>query len=177
MKESVCIFDFYPENKELLALLNVLKGEHKLLFALTDYWIENVEGYLKHTIDNQLVAITEPDESYNLIYAKNTFKWFSTSSDEDVLACLETNRYFYMGAIVDEDHLLAEPVFTFEFCENLTVGEECESALFMGCPSGAELKMILDKIGVYKMLKDDEGHSFWLPVASEFWNEDMKLDL
>lgn len=170
MTQGEYIFDFYIETETVVNLLNRLKGKDRLLFALTDDVRENLEAELGYTVDASIVASSTIEETKELMHINNTFKWFESKSDRESKACIDMNRFFYMGCVLEEGKELRDARAVFSFWENLLVQEQDESTLFIGAREQATIYDFMRSLDGYQMIDFGElGNPVWLPKGSEYF--------
>lgn len=170
MTQGEHIFDFYIESEAVVNLLNRLKGTDRLLFAMTDDVREDLEEELGYTVDASIVASSTLEETKELMHINNTFKWFESKNDRESKACIDTNRFFYMGCVLEEGKELRDARAVFSFWENLLVQDHDESTLFIGARKQATIYDFMRSLDGYQMIDfgEPEG-TVWLPKGSEYF--------
>lgn len=169
MYTGTFIFDFNMETQAVIDLLTQLKGQNRLFFALTEYERGDLEYALGYTIGNKIVADTKEEESYELLRTRAALQWFEPKTELEMIQCIESNGLFYAGCVVKEGYPLNEALFTFEFLENLTVGSDIESALFIGSEESKTVKtFMLGLEGFVSVLPPESDDRIWLPEGSAY---------
>jgi hypothetical protein len=168
MYQGEVIFDFYPETVEADKLLNQLKGNDKLLFAIRKYEKEDIEGALRYTIDDAIVATSESDITQKFFGFSNSFMWFEPRNDEEIGVCIENQIASYFGCVLEDGQQLGDAKYAFEYFELLTIKDDCESALYICSEEKVRVNEFLMKLDDYTCVEVKEDSLVWLSNESEY---------
>jgi hypothetical protein len=173
MNQGEFIYGYDVEAPIIIDLLKRLKGSNRLFFALTSYDRGHLEYELGYTIGNKIVADTRAEDNFELLRRNIDLQWFEPATDQEWTLCIESNPLFFAGCVLDEGSTIKEALYTFDFIENYTLGDDDDCALFIGAKNPMKVKTFMYTLEDYKDLQPPgHGRRLWLykdSVYHEAW--------
>lgn len=154
MQETTCIYGEHSSDDKYALLLNKLRGNDSLLFALTEDGIQSLEEVFGYSIRERIVDVTIPEVSFKLLNYRNTFHWFKVTSYEEIVACIEDEPFFFMGCIVEVDGVVRKPKYVFDFIENLKIDDELDCGLIISGDVINDANEFIKIYGGYRLFKE-----------------------